>query len=138
MRGYELCLIIQPGAGEEEIDTILNGLQELISKHSGEILKTEKWGKRNLKYPIKKQSKGNYCFLNYLGNNEILYEIDRALKFNESVLRYYTIRMEINISIDKPETVPAVEEEKSFSEDVTQKNVSVPEAESPPADTLTD
>ena len=96
MRGYELCLIFHPEATEEDIANILDSMGKSISKFKGSILKTEKWGKKSLKYHIKKQSKGCYCFLYYMGNNEILREIERIVRFNESVLRYNTVRLEKN------------------------------------------
>lgn len=100
MRGYELCLIFHSEISEEDIENILNSLSKSISKHKGSILKTEKWGKKNLKYNIKKQSKGYYCFLYYMGNNEILREIERVVRFNESVLRHNTVRLEKNITFE--------------------------------------
>lgn len=100
MRGYELCLIFHPEINESDIDNLLNSLSELILRFQGSILKTEKWGKKNFKYPIKKQSKGSYCFLCYRGNKEIMREIERIVKFKESVLRYHTVRLDKNFTIE--------------------------------------
>ena len=103
MRGYELCLMLHADLGEEAIESLLNNLNKIISKHKGSVLKIDKWGRKNFKYTIKKQTKGYYCFLYYMGNNDILHEIDRTVRFNESVLRFNTILLEKGFSIEKTE-----------------------------------
>ena len=126
MRGYELCLIFHPEVTEEDIANILETMGKSISKLKGSILKTEKWGKKSLKYTIKKQSKGYYCFLYYIGNNEILREIERIVKFNESVLRYNTIRLEKNFKVEHTEKSLQTAETKSMTEkpEEIEKNTS--------------
>ena len=94
MRIYELCLIIHNDIAEEQQDQMLQSIGEIIAKHKGSVLKTEKWGKKNFKYAIKKQSKGHYCFLVFEAAPAALKEIERAIMYNESVLRYNFIRLE--------------------------------------------
>jgi len=96
LRCYELCLILHADIIEDALDSILNNLTDIISKHKGRLLKIDKWGKKNFKYPIKKNTKGIYCFLYFQGNNEVLREIDRSIRFNESIVRYNNIRIEDN------------------------------------------
>ena len=93
MRGYELCLILQHETTEESIDQKINNLQAKAVSNGGNIIKTEKWGKRSLKYAIKKQQKGYYCFVTVTGDNNILQEIERMFKYDESILRYSYIRL---------------------------------------------
>ena len=57
MRGYELCLILRHETTEESIDQKIKNLQEKAVSNGGDIIKIEKWGKRSLKYPIKKAAK---------------------------------------------------------------------------------
>lgn len=93
MRGYELCLILQHETSEENIDQKINNLKEKAASIGGEIIKIEKWGKRSLKYAIKKQQKGYYCFVTVTGDNSTLHEIERMFKYDESVLRYSYLRL---------------------------------------------
>ncbi len=122
MRGYELCLIFQHETTEETIDQKVNSLQEKAVSIGGEIIKIEKWGKRSLKYAIKKQQKGYYCFVSLTGDNKTLNEIERMFKYDESVLRYSYIRLaesEVKAIMDIPEPVKeteAVPEKKEASE----------------------
>lgn len=129
MRGYELCLIVNSDVSEEGIDALLASLTDVVTRHKGNVLKIEKWGKKNFKYSIKKQSKGIYCFLYFMGNNDILREIDRSVRFNESVLRYTTMTLDPHFTLTPPAApVSASEEEES-----TSPVVAAAEAESGPA-----
>ena len=94
MRIYELCLISHNDTTEEQQDQLLQAIAEIIARHSGSVLKTEKWGKKNFKYVIKKQSKGHYCFLVFEAAAAALKEIERSIMYNESILRYNFIRLE--------------------------------------------
>ena len=119
MRGYETCLITHPEISEEDMQTLLSKLNDAISNHNGKVLKTEKWGKKKLQYPIKKQQKANFCFLSYLGNNQILDEISHFLRFNDNVLRFQTIKIEDVSAMAAQEAVVEIkeaEEENQLSE----------------------
>jgi len=105
LRCYETCVIAHPEMSETDSEALLGKLQEYVTTHSGTVLKTEKWGKKKLHYAIKKQHKGNYFFLCFMGNQQILSDIDHALRFNENVLRYQT--MKVDSAAAHAEEVPA-------------------------------
>jgi small subunit ribosomal protein S6 len=124
LRGYETCLITHPEISEEAMEALLGKLHNSISSHDGKVLKTEKWGKKRLQYPIKKQQKANFCFLCYMGNNQILDEISHFLRFNENVLRYQTVKIEDVSSLPTHEAVVEIkeaEEENNISDTDTQQ-----------------
>lgn len=108
MRGYELCLIFHPDTGENDIDTLTQSLGDVVSKHDGVVIEVEKWGKKNLKHQIKKQSKGLFCFMRFTGPTETLADIERQIRFNETVMRYNTVRLPTGASLEP--VVPEVEE----------------------------
>ena len=94
MRIYELCLILHSDTVEEQQERLLQSITEIIAGHKGSVLKTEKWGKKNFKYVIRKQSKGHYCFLVFEAPVAALKDIERTIMYNESILRYNFIRLE--------------------------------------------
>jgi len=98
LRGYELCLIFQPETADSDIATIVNGIDELIVRHKGSVLKHEKWGKKNLKYQIKKQSKGFYYFLYFMADPPVLRELDRIIRYNEAIMRYAVMTLDKHFS----------------------------------------
>ena len=122
MRGYELCLILQHETTEENIDQKVKNLQEKAVSNGGDIIKIEKWGKRSLKYAIKKQQKGYYCFVTVTGDNNTLHEIERMFKYDESVLRYSYLRLdesEITAIINSQDSAKTADDESVAKEDST-------------------
>ena len=120
MRGYELCLILQHETTEENIDQKVKNLQEKAVSNGGDIIKIEKWGKRSLKYAIKKQQKGYYCFVTVTGDNNTLHEIERMFKYDESVLRYSYLRLdeaEITAIINSQDSAKTADDEPIAKED---------------------
>ena len=119
MRIYELCLITHNDTTEEQQDQLLQAISEIIARHSGSVLKTEKWGKKNFKYVIKKQSKGNYCFLVFEAVAAALKEIERSIMYNESILRYNFIRLEkfVDSSVGLSEPVEPADAESSTADE---------------------
>jgi len=125
LRIYELCLIMHNDTTEEQQDQVLQAIAEIIARHSGSVLKTEKWGKKNFKYVIKKQSKGHYCFLVFEAAAEALKEIERSIMYNESILRYNFIRLEKFVDTSsEPVSAESTAETKDVvepeTEDVTE------------------
>jgi len=122
LRGYELCLILQHETTEENIDQKVKNLQEKAVSNGGDIIKIEKWGKRSLKYAIKKQQKGYYCFVTVTGDNNTLHEIERMFKYDESVLRYSYLRLDesaITAIINNQDSSKTADDEPVAKEDST-------------------
>jgi len=128
LKGYELCLIFHPEASDQEIDNLLNSLNEIILKLKGQVIKTEKWGKKNLKFPIKKQIRGIYCFLCYMAEGKVLRDVERLIRFNESILRYNTVRLPEGL--DAPDATPDHKAELDINAQITSA-VPSPEMASP-------
>ncbi len=94
MKLYEIIYIVRPDVNEDTIDgKILSKFKQVIEKHNGEILKTEKWGLRKLAYNIKKYEDGYYVLNQVKGNPTLVTEIERNFQIDESILRYMTISL---------------------------------------------
>ncbi len=135
MRAYELCLILQSDISDDNIENLINNFSKKIEGSEGTILSVDKQGRKSLKYPIKKQHKGFYCFIQYRGNNNCLAEINRLLKFNDQVLRFNNILIKENEIVDiKPEPVadeikdevpvidPDMSEKENENQDIKQED----------------
>jgi small subunit ribosomal protein S6 len=96
MREYELYLVIDADAEEEEVSTIIERLTTLISagdgKTQGEVIKVDPRGKRRLAYPINKKRESQDIILNLNTLPQALPEMERFLKLSEPVLRYLLVR----------------------------------------------
>lgn len=141
MRGYELCLILQHETTEENIDQKVKNLQEKAVSNGGDIIKIEKWGKRSLKYAIKKQQKGYYCFVTVTGDNNTLHEIERMFKYDESVLRYSYLRLdeaEITAIIKSQEPAKTADDEPVAKDESTPTATDEPVAKEDSTPAATD
>ena len=94
MKPYEILYIVRPDIDENTIEEkILTKVNQVVEKHNGEILKTEKWGLRKLAYNIKKHEDGYYILYQIRGNPALVTELERNFKINESILRFMTISL---------------------------------------------
>lgn len=83
---YELTLLLPEEAEIKEI-------KELVTSLKGKVEKEEKWGKRSLVYPIKKNTSAYYfCFSLEIDQRNIS-ELKKKLNFNEKLIRYLLLKM---------------------------------------------
>ncbi len=96
MREYELYLVIDPDAEEEQISALLDRVHTLVAQGDGQtpgqVIKVDRRGKRRLAYPIRKKLEGQDVILNFQTPPQALPELERFLKLSESVLRYLLVR----------------------------------------------
>ena len=91
MRDYETILIFKTGASDATVSSIVKKLEKVITKKPGKLAKKDEWGIKTLAYPIKKEKQGRYILWTYAQEPKVVAEIDRTLRFEENVLRYYTV-----------------------------------------------
>jgi len=71
LRKYETAIVWSTSLSEKELEKELKLVQETISAEKGTYLKTDSWGRRQLAYPIKKQTEGVYFFLRWDGEERV-------------------------------------------------------------------
>jgi small subunit ribosomal protein S6 len=92
MNEYELTYIVHPDVDETQLAAIEDKVKDLISSNGGQLLKVENWGRRQLAYPIKKVSEGQYVFVLAQLPPQLPRELENQFRINESVLRHLLIR----------------------------------------------
>lgn len=92
MRPYELVVILNPNLEEEPTEALITKFQELITNHGGEIVKTDKWGKRKLAYEIDGYTEGFYVVIDFQSESSAAQELERVLKITDEVIRHLLIR----------------------------------------------
>ena len=106
LREYETIFILRPETNQDGIQTVNTRVRHVIDEKGGKILKLDNWGKRKLAYEIRKQLKGIYLYWQYLGHSGTVEEIERNLRMLDSVIRYYTVKVDEDIVADaRPTTV---------------------------------
>lgn len=92
LRQYELVYVLQPMLDEPSVQTFDARLREIISGQGGSDIVAEMWGKRNLAYRIGRFYEGYYILYHFQMPPTGTDEVDRALRFNENVIRYLLMR----------------------------------------------
>jgi small subunit ribosomal protein S6 len=98
MRRYEVAIILAPTLTEEEVDQSIETFQKIAEEKQAEIAGVDNWGKRRLAYPINKHNEGTYVFLTLEEPAaESVAELERRFKVMESVIRFLTIRVDLDL-----------------------------------------
>jgi len=90
---YEIMIILDPEADEEQQQEILERVQQLIRDGGGEIDHVNDWGRRKIAYPIRKHGDGRYVVMTSSGEPAALDEIERVLSISDVVLRAFFVRL---------------------------------------------
>ena len=106
MTKYETTFILDPGLDETKVNEEVDKVVQWIKALGGEVLETQRWGKRRLAYEIGRRRDGIYTLLLYEGPGAIVKELDRRFHLNESVLRSLTV-----IHVPPELTTPQVDAE---------------------------
>lgn len=93
MRRYETIFIISPDSSDDELKTIFEKFQTVVTNRTGQILSYEEQGRKKLAYDIKKHGKGHYVLMDYLGPADIVAEVERNLRLDERILAYITVKL---------------------------------------------
>ena len=87
MTQYELTFLLN-----EEAE--LKNLKELVSSLKGKVTKEDKWGERQLAFPIKKLDKAVFYNWQLSLEPDQLAELKKKLNFNEKLVRYLLLKRE--------------------------------------------
>jgi small subunit ribosomal protein S6 len=91
-RDYELAFILNPEVSEEQTQTILGRVDQVVANYGGRIVKVNQWGRRRLAYPIERHRDGFYVFIDMILTPETVNELERTLRVSEEVLRHMVKR----------------------------------------------
>ena len=94
MREFDTTFIVQPEISEEGREALIGKLRGVLERSGATPLEVDDMGKKKLAYEIKKFQKGHYLSLFYLDKGQAVAELERALRLDESVLRWLTVRRE--------------------------------------------
>ena len=93
-RQYELVYILPPDTTEQQVTELHDQLEAVVSRMSGQIEKTENWGRRKLAYEIGHNKEGVYVLEVINGSGELMKELDRRLKVMDLVIRHMIVRVD--------------------------------------------
>jgi len=112
VKRYETILIVLADLPSEELQGLTDRYLELIASLHGVVVKVDNWGKRKLAYSIKKREHGHYLLIDHVADHALITEFERLLKYDESVLRYQTVKTSDKVDMEAIEQEIAAAKEK--------------------------
>jgi small subunit ribosomal protein S6 len=101
-RLYDLIFIARPATPEDEIKKVEATIEHAVSEKGGKIEKTEHWGTRKLAYRVAKHREGIYVYYQIRSSHgELIAELERRLKVQDTIIKYMTIRLDEDIKRQK-------------------------------------
>jgi len=94
MRDYELVFIIRPDLEDTAINELIEKVKGWITDAGGAIVKSDRWGKRKLAYPIRRQYEGQYVLLVTQMPPTLCNVLERNLRLTEPVIRFLITAVE--------------------------------------------
>ena len=119
VRNYELTLMVDSQLPEEGVEEIVKRYEGMIVGQGGEIANIDRWGTRKLAYEVRKQQQAIYAIYQFRGEADVLTELDRSCKLDESVLRHMVVAVEEDFPVEEeeePEEASAEVEEAAEEE----------------------
>ena len=94
MRIYEALYVIQPEAAEDEVQTVVQGVESLVAEDGGTIVRLDVWGKRRLAYHVTGFQEGIYVLTRFESSVGLPRKLEDHFKLNESVIRYLIVHFD--------------------------------------------
>ncbi len=91
---YETMVLVDSSVGEKGLPEVIRHVSGLIGRFEGSIERIEKWGERELAYPIEHVKSGIYILFYFRADAAVVSEIRRLLQMSEQVLRFILIKAE--------------------------------------------
>jgi len=101
MRYYEIVFLVHPDQSEQ-VPTMVERYQKMITDSGGSIHRNEDWGRRKLTYPINKIHKAHYILMNIECKKSIIDEIVSGFRFNDAILRYLLLNCKEAVTEPSP------------------------------------
>ena len=130
MRRYETLFIVTPDSSEEELKAVADKFQGVVTGMNGKVASYDEQGKKSLAYKVKKQSKGYYVLMDYLGQAEVVAELERNMRLDDRILKYLTVKLADQVD---PATVEAAKPKPKPKKEAEETEAVEEETQSPEA-----
>lgn len=91
---YETTIIVTPVLPEEEVKNTVNSYVDFLKKNGGEIVEIDRWGLRQLAYPIKKKTTGFYSVIEFVADSQLIDKLELSYRRDENILRFMTVKLD--------------------------------------------
>ena len=130
---YESAVLINAALDDQQIESILTRIKDVITNNGGEIRELDNWGRKRLAYPVKKSKIGYYAIYRFEAPSDMIAKLERIYSLEEQILRYVTLKLNSDAieqleknkalsSTVKDEVVTEVVEVKASSDEEANTN----------------
>jgi small subunit ribosomal protein S6 len=106
-REYETIYILRTTVDPDEADRIATRVREVIAGRGGKLLRVDNWGRRKLAYNIGKHSRGVFVYVKYVGQGDLVAELERNLRLIDDVVRQQTVVVKQLVRVEDYAVDPA-------------------------------
>jgi len=86
-------IIIDGDQEDTMVDEVVSAVDTWIQEQSGQVAKTDKWGKRRFAYEINHKNEGHYVVLEMTTGQVDMEPLERTLRLTDEVVRHKLIRL---------------------------------------------
>jgi small subunit ribosomal protein S6 len=69
---YESAILINAALDDQQIESIITRVKDLVTNNGGEIREIENWGRKRLAYPVAKSKIGYYAIFRFDAPGDIV------------------------------------------------------------------
>ena len=103
-RDYELTLIVDSQLGDDAVEKVVEKHTAFLKEHGIEEMHVNRRGVRKLAYVIRKLAQADYTFIQFAADTNIVSEMDRQIRLDQSVLRHLFVRADpVAVAPKEPE-----------------------------------
>jgi len=130
MRQYETLFIVTPDSSEEDLKAVATKIKGVVTGMNGIVTSYDEQGRKKLAYSVKKQNKGYYVLMDYVGSADIVSEIERNMRLDDRVLKYLTVKLADQVDPESIEPEKSEPPEEAVAAEVPESEAAkVPEPE---------
>jgi len=130
---YESAVLINAALDDQQIDSILTRIKDLITNNGGQIRELDNWGRKRLAYPVDKSKIGYYAIFRFDAPSDIVAKLERTYTLDEQILRFVTLNLSNDAleQLEKNKTLSVIIKDEVIPDAVEAKTpVTEAEAES--------
>ncbi|MDR2811584.1 MAG: 30S ribosomal protein S6 [Endomicrobium sp.] len=91
---YESTFIVSPELPADKVEELTAKAVKTIEMAKGIAKTVQQLGKKKLAYPINKFCEGSYVYMELSGDGSMVGSLESFFKFNDSVIRFLTVKVE--------------------------------------------
>lgn len=109
---YDLTLLLDLEATDDQIDRVLTDVQRIIeSAEGGEITADYDWGVRPLAFEIRKRTQAAYRLVQFKAGADQVKELERTLRIADGLVRHRIVKQPAGAPEAPTPTLPVAEGE---------------------------